>query len=241
MAFVKNSQPLAKNPIKKEPTGLTHQEVCEHAGRWLRTKCNCGIAFVEHKVSHSAEIPDALGFRDYGQTSILLEIKVSRSDFLSDKKKPHRVNPDQGIGDYRMYVAPKGIIKESDLPPGWGLLECSPKGRIKIIKGPENITSLSGVDRIKESIEWHKKRVLERGKRYNGPSPYMKAELKKCQDFLFPEKNRVAESALLYGAMRCWVLASEAGVDCTLNEKYYTNPMKGMRKSTIDSCKNMVR
>jgi len=47
--------------------------------------------------------------------------KVSRSDFLADRKKPSRIGI--GMGTYRYYLVPEGVAYAFELPPGWGLLE----------------------------------------------------------------------------------------------------------------------
>ncbi len=209
---------------KKKP--MSHQELCERAGIWLRTKCNCGVAFVEHKMSHSTEIPDALGFRDYGRTSILVEVKVQRGDFLGDKKKSHRANPDIGIGDYRFYCAPKGLIKVEELPERWGLIEWNGRG-MSLTHVPDNITSLKGIDVLRETIAYGKTSETYTNK---GKLPrWVQQEIDVSKDFLFHTKDEVAEKGLLYAAMRMWFISSEANVNTKLNEKYWVNPMKGNR------------
>lgn len=52
----------------------------------------------------------------------MVEVKVSRSDFLADKRKKFRGNPKPGVGDWRFYLSPEGVVNEEDLPEGWGLL-----------------------------------------------------------------------------------------------------------------------
>lgn len=217
--------------MAKSKKPISHQELCERAGIWLRTKCNCGVAFVEHKMSHSTEIPDALGFRDYGRTSILVEVKVNRSDFLGDKKKAHRFNPDIGIGDYRFYCAPKGMIKVDELPDRWGLIEWNGRGMM-LTHVPENITSLKGISMLKETIEYGK--TLDCYTKHGKLPSWVQSEIDKSKDFLFHTKDSTAETGLLYSAMRMWFISSEAGVNTQLNEKYWTNPMKG-RRSGNDS------
>jgi hypothetical protein len=52
--------------------------------------------------------------------------------------KAFRIDPAQGMGDWRFYLCPKDVIKEDDLPEGWGLLY-SVGDRIKKISGfPSN-------------------------------------------------------------------------------------------------------
>ena len=55
--------------------------------------------------------------------SILIECKVSRADFIADKSKNFRQQENYGMGDYRYYATPPGLILSGELPEGWGLLE----------------------------------------------------------------------------------------------------------------------
>jgi hypothetical protein len=71
------------------------------------------------------EFPDAIGWRSY--ESYLVECKVSRADFLADLKKPHRVNPDWGMGDRRYYMTPPELVQPDEVPDLWGLLWVYPK------------------------------------------------------------------------------------------------------------------
>lgn len=65
-------------------------------------------------------------------TSCIVECKCSRADFLADKKKVFRRNPQAGMGVYRYYLSPKGLISPDELPEKWGLLEID--GRRTITK-----------------------------------------------------------------------------------------------------------
>ena len=55
--------------------------------------------------------------------SVLIECKISRTDFLADRGKPFRKDPGQGMGCERFYLTPRGLLHQSELPKGWGLLE----------------------------------------------------------------------------------------------------------------------
>ena len=79
--------------------------------------------------SHNSELPDVIAFTS--RASTVIECTVSRSDFLKDKNKPFRINANQGMGDYRYYCAPKGLIKPEELPRGWGLIEILPSNRMR--------------------------------------------------------------------------------------------------------------
>ena len=77
----------------------------------------------------NSELPDVIAFnRD---CSTVIECKVSRADFLKDAKKSFRLQPNSGMGDFRYYVAPKGLIKPEELPYRWGLIEILDSGKLR--------------------------------------------------------------------------------------------------------------
>jgi hypothetical protein len=121
----------------------THAELVEIGYKWLlrnkSIKSNldfympCQLALKEIS-TYNTELPDVIGFRmDY---SILIECKASRNDFLADAKKDFRINPINGMGAVRFFLANKGIIKVEELPNGWGLLEVE-KNNVIILKHAE--------------------------------------------------------------------------------------------------------
>ena len=104
----------------------THDELVERAVRWLKSQ-NCGVAFSDRfqATTWSGEQPDAIGWRS--DASILIECKATRSDYLADKKKHFRRSPESGMGDWRFFLCPPGLIKPEELPKEWGLLYAMPK------------------------------------------------------------------------------------------------------------------
>src|SRR5260370_40824258 len=64
-----------------------------------------------------------------GGGSILIECKVSRSDFIRNAAKMVRRNPRAGMGQRRYYLCPPDLIQVKDLPAKWGLLWAS-KGQV---------------------------------------------------------------------------------------------------------------
>lgn len=95
-----------------------HDLLCEKAGRWLKS-INCYAVIIDPWCTPMVkERPDAIGWLD--GLSFLVEVKTSRADFLSDKKKPFRQS--RGMGDWRFYMCPEGLIKPEELPEGWGLI-----------------------------------------------------------------------------------------------------------------------
>lgn len=107
---------------------MSHDDLVKQACKWLE-QAGCRIIF--HELDTAArEIPDAIGWR-YGW-SVLIECKATRNDFLKDKKKFFRRNPDMGMGCWRFYMCPPELIQPEELPEGWGLLWCYP-GQVRRI------------------------------------------------------------------------------------------------------------
>lgn len=58
-----------------------------------------------------------------GLTIEVFEIKVSRSDWLRELKKPDKAEDACQVADRFTIVAPAGCVKDDELPPTWGLIE----------------------------------------------------------------------------------------------------------------------
>lgn len=101
-----------------------HNVLVLRAEKWLHAQ-NCKVVIRDPFRARPEEQPDAIGWRD--GISILIEVKVSRADFHADNRKAFRRNPAYGMGDWRFYLCPPGIIQIKDLPVGWGLLYATGK------------------------------------------------------------------------------------------------------------------
>jgi hypothetical protein len=108
--------------MTKAAAELRHERLVNLAVDWLRTRYGCGIILSEQYCA-TGEIPDVIGWKGFCK-SVLVECKVSRSDFLADAAKPFRMKPEDALGSQRLYLAPAGIIRPEELPKHWGLLEC---------------------------------------------------------------------------------------------------------------------
>jgi hypothetical protein len=122
---------------------------------WLMKARGCSFAFKE-LAALGYEIPDVLGFRDQG--TILIECKTSRSDFFADGKKFFRINPKMGMGEYRFYLCPEGMIVKEDLPEKWGLIYAK-DGRARMKYNPyagEHTSWINGFGREERNYrnEW---------------------------------------------------------------------------------------
>lgn len=126
--------------IKRKRDDSKHKSLCERGAKWLKKhECNiripnCPLIFVDMKTIEN-EIPDILGFST--GFSVMIEVKVSRSDFLKDKNKQFRKDPYLGVGQMRLYLCNENIIKEDEIPDEWGLLYLDDNNKIEVIKFPE--------------------------------------------------------------------------------------------------------
>ena len=114
--------------------GFSHADLVKIGEKWLINSKGCGFALIELRTLNS-ETPDAIGFRS--GVSILVEAKTSRADFFADKRKSFRKNTSTGMGTFRYFLCPKGIIKPEDLPKKWGLLWVNEKGKVRQKVGPK--------------------------------------------------------------------------------------------------------
>lgn len=107
---------------------FSHKDLCSLAVAWLqrpnsRNGPGCSVAVSETLNWINGEIPDAIGWRPYRQErsgSVLVEVKTSRSDFLADAGKPHRFDMSLGMGAYRYFLAPEGLLSMDELPSNGG-------------------------------------------------------------------------------------------------------------------------
>jgi len=108
---------------------VTHTQLVSKAVAWLR-RYGCGIVLSE-QACVSGEMPDAIGWKGTYH-SVVVECKLSRSDFLADRAKPFRQNPALGLGCERWYLTPARLLSPDELPQHWGLLELR-AGKLQVI------------------------------------------------------------------------------------------------------------
>jgi hypothetical protein len=119
---------------------INHSELVDLAYKWVLARGGCGVAFKELK-SIASEIPDVIGFFSGG--SVLIECKVTRSDFLSDKNKACRKT--KGMGMFRYYMCEESVISKDELPDKWGLIYVTPEKGVKVIKNVRLVHSIKGI------------------------------------------------------------------------------------------------
>lgn len=115
-------------------TSEEHKKLTKLGASWFR-KNGFGVVATELCSIGSREQPDVLAFRS--NCSAMIEVKVSRADFLADRKKPERKSG--GVGIYRFYLCPEGMIKPEELPPRWCLLYAKGRSVIEAVKPQGNM------------------------------------------------------------------------------------------------------
>lgn len=117
---------------------MTHSELIEISARFLKHQGYW--MWLSEPSTTCVEKPDLIAWKlDH---SLLLECKVSRADFLKDLKKPFRYDG-TGMGNFRIYVAPRGLIKPKELPPFWGLIEVIDENTVRFTKRPVKINHVN--------------------------------------------------------------------------------------------------
>lgn len=120
--------------------GELHQQLVTLGERWMKRQ-GFGVVAAELVTNGTNEQADVIGFRS--TCAAVIEAKSSRADFLADRKKPHRSAG--GLGVYRFYLCPPGVIELEDLPSGWGLLYADGKRITEVRRPTGNLWPAYGV------------------------------------------------------------------------------------------------
>lgn len=130
----------------------THRLLCNFGAAWFKRE-GFGVVAQELVVGNVREQTDVIAFRS--TCSAVMESKVSRADFLRDKLKPHRIAG--GLGNYRFFICPEGLIEPSELPTGWGLLYQRGSRTVAIVRPPGNMWPKSTVNDLYSAWRpfWH--------------------------------------------------------------------------------------
>lgn len=105
-----------------------HEDLVAIAARWLRVRGH-DVVLSDVRSRATSEQPDVIGWRSSG-TSTLIECKASRQDFALDRRKWCRRSPAAGMGQFRYYCVPAGLLHKAALPRSWGLLEVEDETRL---------------------------------------------------------------------------------------------------------------
>ncbi|ENG7912661.1 hypothetical protein R4575_18055 [Acinetobacter baumannii] len=111
---------------------FTHHDLVQIASKWAERVLKFPIVASELRCGGSREIPDVIAFR--ADSSLIIECKTSINDFRKDFVKPERNGQRVGVGNYRIYCAPIGVIPIDKVPQSWGLIEVGNKGKVQLTR-----------------------------------------------------------------------------------------------------------
>lgn len=143
-----------------------HRQLCEIGERFLKRPESAnghGCHFAVVEAAGYGENPDVFGVRHGGKGfdvgTIVLEVKTSRADFLKDRKKPHRINPETGMGKWRYYICPTDLIKRTEIPEKWGLIYVNERGHCQIVVGAMAVPKIKSVSPWSNKPQYHRNGV----------------------------------------------------------------------------------
>lgn len=168
-----------------------HDFVAYKATRFLMRGHGCFIGAINYSGGWSPEQVDGIAWNGYG--SFLVEAKMSISDFRADAKKEFRQNPESGVGKYRYYACPEGLLKPEDLPEKWGLIYVNEKGKCSMP---------CGCGFIQKNGSWFEKNEKHT---YHGSTEINEHGNEICKekdDFIFPYDLQKENGFLIYLAKR---------------------------------------
>jgi hypothetical protein len=123
-ALTNSGAPPQRSPlhVPEAIPQLSHAELVEVAAKWLKRQ-GCNVVLTERFAGndHRGECPDAIGWFCSDFSSVVVECKVSLSDFIADASKPWRTGP--AMGFERWFLVPRGLPRPKAWPSCWGLLE----------------------------------------------------------------------------------------------------------------------
>lgn len=117
--------PSAKKVTTPELIAKLNARYSQRDGRWANVVEFQAIDFL------AVACWQSMGFSVHGH-----ELKVSRSDWLRELKKPYKARFSMARCDYWWLAAPPGVAKPEEIPVGWGFMELGPNGFRVILKAP---------------------------------------------------------------------------------------------------------
>jgi len=108
---------------------MQHSTLVAMGVRWLSRQCS---VVLNEFAAAGHENPDVIGWSP-GADSVVIECKLTRSDFLRDATKRVRKTSSAGMGRRRYYLCPSGVIQMKDLPGKWGLLWAN-RGQVTVMR-----------------------------------------------------------------------------------------------------------
>ena len=145
---------------------MSHDEIALFAADRMRKKGYL-MTWANMRSTHVGEQPDVMAMKHLNDV-VIIEVKVSRADYLADKKKPWRNGQVKGMGTERIYLTPPGLLKADEIPYGWQLWELHQRGKghiIKVIKG-ETVKRVKDADNYFSRLDYQYPNMQDPKERY---------------------------------------------------------------------------
>ena len=117
---------------------LRHEELLKTAATFINNKglTHFGKStYVVCNYNDGMEPIDVFGFG--GGCTQIIKVITTRMELNLDLERAYRKCPKYGIGEFRSYLCPNGLLNKEDIPKNWGLLWCDNKGKIIEILNPQ--------------------------------------------------------------------------------------------------------
>jgi hypothetical protein len=124
---------------QRAATQQKHDNLAAQLATRARAQGNFAVENIEMNGDDTFCRPDCLTLNTTNnpdkQNATIYEVKISRSDFLSDINKPEKWQAYLAIAPYLYYACPDGLIKKDELPsPVCGLVYAMADGSFKTVK-----------------------------------------------------------------------------------------------------------
>ena len=119
-------------------SNLRHEELLKTAAKFIKNK---GLAhfgkspYVVCNYNDAMEPIDVFGFG--GSCTQVIKVITTHMELNLDLERAYRKCPKYGVGEFRSYLCPNGLLNKEDIPKNWGLLWCDNKGKIIEILNPQ--------------------------------------------------------------------------------------------------------
>lgn len=117
---------------------LRHEELLKTAAKFIKNKALTHFGkstYVVCNYNDGMEPIDVFGFG--GGCTQIIKVITTRMELNLDLERAYRKCPKYGVGEFRSYLCPNGLLNKEDIPKNWGLLWCDNKGKIIEILNPQ--------------------------------------------------------------------------------------------------------
>ena len=130
-----SSQTTAKDVI----AGLRDDYVTRRDNNWIiveEVRCGTGFRTTSSTSEQRIDLFALHIWPSQGWRRVAYEVKISRSDFLAEIKKPRKRAMALMFSNLFYFATPPGLVSISEIPPECGLVEVHPDGKCVVRVSP---------------------------------------------------------------------------------------------------------